>query len=151
MKVLVFSIGPDRYCLRLAAVSRVLPAVALKHVPQAPACVAGLLDLHGAPVPVLDLARLAGFASDQIWFDTRIIVVDYPAGGGEPRALGLRAEHVIGIETLDEALFADAGASGAPFLGQVAPTPAGMLQLVEVGQLLSPAVRALLFQPAVAP
>jgi chemotaxis-related protein WspB len=151
MKVLVFSIGPDRYCLRLAAISRVLPVVDLKHIPLAPDFVAGLLDLHGAPVPVIDLSRLAGQAAEQVWFDTRIILVDYPAGDGGPRQLGLQAEHVIGIETLDEELFADGGATGAPFLGQVASHPAGMLQLVEVDQLLSPAVRALLFQPAVAP
>lgn len=150
MKVLVFTIGPDRYCLPLAAVGRVLPAAALKHIPLAPPFVAGLLDLHGAPVPVIDLSLLAGFACEQTWFDTRIVVVDYPAGDGE-RMLGLRVEHVIGIDTLDEALLADGGAAGAPFLGRMASTAAGMLQLVEVAQLLPGAVRALLFQPAAAP
>ncbi len=150
MKVLVFTIGPDRYCLRLAAVGRVLPAVELKHIPLAPPFVAGLLDLHGAPVPVIDLSLLAGFACEHTWFDTRVILVDYRLDDGQARPLGLRAEHVTGIETVDEALFADGGAAGAPFLGQVASTPAGMLQLVEVVQLLSPAVRALLYQSGAA-
>jgi chemotaxis-related protein WspB len=151
MKVLVFSIGPERYCLRLAAVGCVLPAADLKHIPLSPPCVAGLLDLHGAPVPVIDLSVLAGFACPPTWFDTRIIVVDYPCADGQPRQLGLRAEHVTGIESLGDAMFADGGAAGAPFLGQVASTPAGMLQLVEVAQLLPLAVRALLFQPGAAP
>jgi chemotaxis-related protein WspB len=150
MKVLVFSIGPDRYCLRLRAIARVLPAVDLKHLPLAPAFVAGLMDLHGAPVPVIDLSRLAGVVAEQVWFDTRIILVDYPVGNGATRQLGLLAEHVIGIETLDEMRLADGGVTAAPFLGQVAPGTAGMLQLVEVERLLAPDVRERLFQEAVA-
>jgi chemotaxis-related protein WspB len=148
MKVLVFSIGPDRYCLRLRAIARVLPAVELKQLPLAPDCVAGLMDLHGEPVPVIDLSRLAGVDAEQLCFDSRIILVDYPVDGGATRQLGLLAEHVTGIETLDEALLADSGVDSAPFLGQVAASAAGMLQLVELEHLLAPAVRALLFQPA---
>jgi chemotaxis-related protein WspB len=148
MKVLVFSIGPDRYGLRLSAIRRVLPVVELKQFPLAPSFVAGLMDLHGEPVPVIDLSRLAGFEPEQVWFDTRIVLVDYRAGDGALRQLGLLAEHVIGIETLDPATLADSGIDGAPFLGQVAGVEAGLLQLVETGQLLPPEVTALLFPPA---
>lgn len=144
MKVLVFHIGLDRYGLRLGAVARVLPAAGLKRLPLAPAFVAGLLDLHGEPVPVIDLSQLAGAPARQLWFDTRIILIDYPAEGGS-RSLGLLAEHVAGIETVDEASFADSGVAGAPFLGQVAGGAANMLQLVEPEGLLTQEVRALLF------
>jgi chemotaxis-related protein WspB len=143
MNVLVFSIGTQRYGLRLRAIVRVLPVVALRQLPLAPGFVAGLMDLHGEPVPVIDLSRLAGITPEQVWFDTRIILVDYPAGDGSVRPLGLLAEHVIGIETLDQAQLADSGVDAAPFLGQVAP---GMLQLVEPAQLLAADVRDLLFQ-----
>jgi chemotaxis-related protein WspB len=148
MKVLVFTIGADRYGLRLGAIARVLPAVNLTQLPLAPPFVAGLMDLHGEPVPVIDLSRLAGVTPQQVWFDTRIILVDYKAGDGDSgglRPLGLMAEHVLGIETLVEATLADSGVDTAPFLGQVAATGAGMLQLVEPEQLLTPGVRALLF------
>ena len=141
MKVLAFTIGPDRYGLPLRAVARVLPVMALKQLPGAPDFVTGLMDLHGAPVPVLDVSRLAGLAVEQIWLDSRIVLIDYPAGDGISRPLGLLVEHVVGIENvLDAALF-DAGIDGAPFLGQVATS----LQLVEVNELLAPDVRALLF------
>jgi chemotaxis-related protein WspB len=145
MKVLAFSIGPDRYGLRLRSIVCVMPVVALKQIPLAPSFVAGLMDLHGAPVPVIDLSRLAGVTPEQLWFDSRIVLVDYG-----PHQLGLLAEHVMGIETLDAAALNDSGVDGAPFLGQVAAGAAGMLQLVEVEQLLTPDVRALLF-PAGAP
>lgn len=152
MKVLVLSIGADRYGLPLAAITRVLPVLALKQVPLAPPCVAGLMDLHGQPVPVIDLSTLAGCPPRALWFDTRIVLASYrldaaPHGGGERAPIGLLAEHVAGIETVDPASLRAAGIEGAPFLGQVASSPAGLLQLIEVDQLLTAEVRALLFQP----
>ena len=145
MKVLVFHIGPDRYGLALAGVARVLPVVALKHLPLAPPFVAGLMDLHGEPVPVIDLSRLAGLVPAQTWFDTRIILVDYPLADGAKACLGLLAEHVTGIEALDPAALRESGIDSAPFLGRVAGSAAGMLQLVQLEQLLTPEVRKLLF------
>lgn len=173
MKVLVFTIGPDRYGLPLVSITRVLPAAALKQVPLAPDFVAGLLDLHGEPVPVIDLSRLAGLARAEVWYDTRIILADYPLPGGSA-PIALLAEHVTGVETLDPHTLREPGVASAPFLGQVTGGGTGgggnagrgqtgtgkagtgkagttMLQLVELDQLLPPEVRALLFQPKAAP
>ena len=150
MKVLVFHIGPDRYALPLAAISRVLPVVALKQVPLSPAFVAGLMDLHGEPVPVIDLSLLAGFMPREVRFDTRIILVDYPLPDGTNASLGLQAEHVAGVETLDPDALRAPGVRSAPFLGDVAGGGAGMLQVVELDALLPAAVRELLFQPKAA-
>ena len=140
MKVLVFHIGPDRYGLPLRAIARVLPAVELKHIPLAPAWIAGLMDYHGAPVPVVDLSRLSGFTPEQVWFDSRIVLADY-----EGQLLGLLVEHVVGIDAIDPARLADSGIVSAPFLGQVVGMETGMLQLVDVAHVLNDDVRALLF------
>lgn len=147
MNVLVFHIGAERYGLRLAAISQVLPAAALKALPLTPPYVAGLLDLHGAPVPVIDLARLAGLAPSALRFHTRIVVADYVAGDGRVRALGLLAERVQGVQEVAPGLLAASGVRGAPFLGQVATDGGAMLQLVEIEHLLPADVRALLFPP----
>ncbi|MES2900557.1 MAG: chemotaxis protein CheW [Pseudomonadota bacterium] len=146
MKVLVFQIGPDRYGLPLTLTARVLPVMEMKRVPLAPDFVAGLIDLHGNPVPVIDLSRLAGIVPDQVWHDTRIILVHYPAVGGDV-LLGLLAEHVTGIADVAADALQDSGIEGAPFLGQVASDVHGMLQLVQLDELLAPDVRALLFPP----
>ena len=146
MKVLVFHIGPDRYGLRLGAIARVLPVVSLKQVPLSPPYVAGIMDLHGEPVPVIDLSHLAGFIAEQVWFDTRIILVDYPLPGGASALLGLQAEHVAGVEQIDQGALREPGLDSAPFLGKVAGGSDGMLQLVELDQLLPPDVCQLLFQ-----
>ncbi|NHZ89132.1 chemotaxis protein CheW [Massilia sp. CCM 8733] len=152
MKVMVFHIGADRYALPLWAVARVVPAAALKAIPRAPAWVAGLLDLHGEPVPVIDLSSLAGVPPAQLWYDSRIILVDYrldqALGDGATRPLGLLAEHVVGVDSVDGEALLEPGVAGAPFLGRVSASAAGMLQLVSLDQLLAPDVRALLFQGA---
>lgn len=149
MKVLLFHIGRDRYGLPLAGIVRVLPLLELKQLPLTPDYVAGLMDLHGTPVPVIDLSRLAGLPAAAAQFDTRIVIVDYRAPGGETvRALGLLASQVRGIADIDPQQLEDSGVATAPFLGQVASDADGIVQLVELEHLLPPDVRALLFQDA---
>ncbi|MFS2007431.1 chemotaxis protein CheW [Duganella sp. CT11-25] len=148
MKLLIFHIGADRYGLRLRDVVRVLPLLELKHLPLAPDPVAGLMDFHGQSVPVIDLCRASGLPSGEDHFDTRIIVADYHAPEGTDHLLGLRAERVLGVQEVSEAQLADSGVQAAPFLGQVASDAQGMLQLVELEQLLPESLRALLFQPS---
>ncbi|GAB2876742.1 chemotaxis protein CheW [Pseudoduganella ginsengisoli] len=149
MKLLVFHIGPDRYGLPLKQIRRVLPLMELKQVPLAPPAVAGLMNLHGQPVPVIDLARLAGYEASAEHFDTRIVLSDYTAPGGAVHALGLLAERVLGVQEVNDAQLMDPGVRAAPFLGKVSGHAgggrAGMVQLVVLDQLLPPDVRAALF------
>jgi len=150
MKVLVFHIGRERYALPLTAVLRVLPVARLKPLPGAPHYVPGLLDLHGEPVPVVDLSRLAGTPPSAVRYDTRILLLDVPAAG-RLRRLGLKAERVAGIADIDAQL-RDGGVAAAPWLGRVAAGSAGaggetscMLQLIEPARLLAPEVAIELF------
>lgn len=145
MKVLVFHIGADRYGLPLRQVRRVLPLLELKGMPLAPDSVAGLLNLHGDPVPVIDLSRISGGAPSRQHFDTRIVVADYTAPEGTVHALGLMAERVQGVQDVSAQDLAPSGVQAAPFLGQVAGDAKGMVQLVEVNDLLPAELRARLF------
>jgi chemotaxis-related protein WspB len=145
MKALVFHIGADRYGLPLREVGRVLPVMELKQLPGAPGFVAGVMDLHGQPVPVIDLTRLAGGEPGELVTDTRILLVEYPHPG---RLLGLLAERVEGIVAVDEADLTEDGIDGPDYLGPVSPQPGGLLQLVRPAALLDAEVRALLYPPA---
>ena len=145
MKVLVFHIGADRYGLPLRQVRRVLPLLELKAIPLAPDSVAGLMNLHGDPVPVIDLSRIGGGAPSRQHFDTRIVVADYTDPEGTVHALGLMAEGVQGVQELAQQELAPSGVQAAPFLGQVAGDAHGMVQLVDVDALLPAALRARLF------
>ena len=52
---LLFNLGADRYALPASVVRKIMPLQRLKHVPEAPAWVVGLLSYHGEIIPVLDL------------------------------------------------------------------------------------------------
>ena len=147
MKVLVFHIGHDRYGLPLRVVRRVLPLLELKALPLAPEAVAGLMNLHGDTVPVIDLSRISGGAPARQQFDTRIVLVDYTAPDGVTHALALLAERVSGVQDVAEQALQPSGVQAAPFLGAVAGDAEGLVQVVEVERLLPAELRALLFQP----
>lgn len=146
MKAMMFHIGRERYALPLVAVRQVLPAARLTGLPGAPDYVPGLLDLHGEPVPVIDLSRLAGSPPDAVRYDTRILLVEVPALG-RLRRLGLKAERVAGVADLGPQLRAG-GVVAAPWLGRVASVEGGMVQLLDPEQLLAPEVERLLFAEA---
>lgn len=148
MKVLVFHIGPDRYGLPLAAIRSVMPLMALKAMPGAPDAVAGLMNLHGTGIPVLDVSRIAGGDPAARRIDTRIVLVDYTGPDKAVHALGLVTERVLGVQDVDDTALAPAGVLAAPFLDRLAGDAQGLVQLVEPDRMLPDALRAVLFQQA---
>ncbi len=161
MLFLLFRLGDDRYALEAGAVVEVLPLARLKQIPQAPAGVAGLLDLHGMPVPVVDLSLLALGRPARAVMSTRIVLIRYPGRGpdrdtgrrDEERLLGLIAEYATETMRRAPADFVDAGvrSDAAPYLGPVTQDALGLVQWIAVDRLLTPAVRDALFQDAAAP
>ena len=165
MQVLVLQLAGVRYALETRHVVRVLPAMRLTPLPRCPAYIAGVMNLHGTPVPVLDLARIvttAGIESDMqpatarvtdpavdggTCFDTRIVLAECGQPGAARRLLGLRAEHVIGIRSIDPAAIAPSGVHDphSGFLGQVIGNEQPMLQLITLQHLLPAHVATWLF------
>ena len=146
MQFLVFHLGKDRYGLSTGRLTRVLPLMELKQLPGAPGYVAGLMNFHGAPVPVIDLCALSGGDMCAPHFDTRILLVDYRANEVRHR-LGLIVERVTGVAKIDTAAFTDTDVAmgNAPFLGKVAAEDGSLLQLVDIEHLLTADARAILF------
>ena len=145
MQVLVLKLGELYYALATRQVLRVLPSMELTRLPRAPGFIAGIMNYHGKPVPVIALARLSAEknadlppAGGTAAFDTRILLVDYVSPAGVTRLLGLRAEHVIGIRHIDPADIAETGVCDAnsPFLGRVVTNHQPMLQLIDLAHLL---------------
>src|SRR5579862_760192 len=139
MLFFVFHLGNDRYAIDAAQVIEVLPLVNVKHIPQAAAGVAGIFDYHGVPVPLVDLAALALGQASRRWMSTRIIMVNYCIQPGETHLLGLLAERATEMLRLAEEDFTDGGVRvpDTPYLGAVATDAAGIIQKVEIGDLLS--------------
>lgn len=77
-------------------------------IPEAPAHLAGLIDVRGAAVPVIDLRVKLGLPPREAAAETRILVLDVPVEG-RCLSLGLIADRVFEVTALD--------------VGSVAPPP----------------------------
>jgi chemotaxis-related protein WspB len=148
MLFLLFQMGDDRYALDVLQVAEVLPLVRVKVIPQAPAWVAGIIDYHGAPVPLIDLCQLALGCPARRRFGTRIILVNYRDHEGTPHLLGLLAERATEIMRRDPTDFVVSGVGNdpAPYLGSLAVDVRGMVQWITVDKLLPPSVSDHLFK-----
>ena len=86
------------FALPLARVIEVLRMVAMEPVPEAPAWLAGLVNLRGRALPVMDPRARLGLPPRAPGLNTRLIVVE--AGG---RWLGLLADEVTEVLTQNAA------------------------------------------------
>ncbi|MFJ4346966.1 chemotaxis protein CheW [Pseudomonas sp. NPDC089401] len=140
---LQFRLNRQRFALDVREVIEVLPRRPLKPIAQAPAWVAGILPHRGVLVPVVDLSALSFAQPAAERTSTRLVLVRY------------RTEHVLGLvlEQATETLrcapeeFQPYGLDNgeARYLGPVREDAQGLLQRIEVDDLLPAAVRELLF------
>ncbi|WP_374978783.1 chemotaxis protein CheW [Pseudomonas solani] len=126
---LLFGMGSDRYALDVRDVLEVMPLRQLKRVAGAPTWVAGVFDWRGSPKA---RARTS----------TRLVMVRY-AG----HSLGLILEQATETLRCQPEAFQDYGLDGgeARYLGPVFRSAQGLVQRVEVAELLGEEARALLF------
>ncbi|MDB6154200.1 MAG: cheW-like domain protein, partial [Chthoniobacteraceae bacterium] len=148
MLFLLFYLGQDCYALEAAQVAEVVPFLSIKQIPLAATGVAGMLNYRGEAVPVIDLSVLTLGSPSAVRLSTRIVLVHYADSFGGKRLLGLIAEKVTETVRLERTDFAGTGIANraAPYLGPVAATARGMIQWVEVANLLPDSVREILFQ-----
>ena len=142
MLVLTFRVGPTPYAVPVRQVVEVVPRVALRPVPHSPACVPGLLHYRGAAVPVIDLGLLLGGSPCADRLDTRILLVEGATGGSSSSRIGLLAEQVNDLVTVQDDRLAMAAPKipHAPYLGRVFETEVGLLQLIDPDRIALTAV-----------
>ena len=122
MRHVVFRIDRDRYALPLTAVREVVVApAAFRHVPLAPACIRGVMNLRGRIVTVVDLPLLVHSRASPASELQRVVMLD--RGRHE---LGLLVTAVETVETIERTTAAStsslAFAKGVARLGAVAVT-----------------------------
>lgn len=149
---LQFSLGEQRFALDAREVVEVLPRRALKPIAQAPAWVVGILSHRGALIPVIDLSALSFATPAQLRTSTRLVLVHYRA---DPQRTDLQLGLILerATETLrcqpDEFQPYGLDNLNAPYLGPVRADALGLLQRIEVAQLLSAEARQLLYSDQV--
>lgn len=122
-QLVVFRLDEQRYALPLASVERIVRAVEVTVLPDAPAIVLGAIAVAGRILPVLNLRRRFGLPEREINPDDQFLIahttrrivalvvdeaqglIEYPAAGIVPPARivpGL--ERIQGVVKLDEGL-----------------------------------------------
>jgi chemotaxis signal transduction protein len=106
--------GGHAYGIPVSAVVEVTRMVALAPLPDAPQWVAGVADLRGVPVPVVDLAARLGRAPRAPVLERRIVVAGDRA---DPVGLvGLVVDEVTGVARAGRAAGEGEGGSASPLV-----------------------------------
>lgn len=142
-----FVVDNNRFVLSAADVVGIVPLAALHDVPHAPDYVAGILNYHGASVPVIDMTKLMKGTSTEYRLSARIVLFKMDMAGKESSMVGLLAEKVTEVMRLQESEFKDSGVKNrdAKYLGEVVTDNYGMLQRLNVNKLLPQAAKKMLF------
>jgi purine-binding chemotaxis protein CheW len=130
---ILFRIDSRRCALDARSVEEVLPAVTVRPLPGQPPYVAGVIDLRGTIIPVLDLRVRFGGTARPMELDDRLIVAS-----ARGRTLA------IWVDAVDDfipagAAFAPAGGllTGDVSLAGVASTPDGLTTIHNLGAFVA--------------
>ncbi|WP_126455750.1 chemotaxis protein CheW [Sulfuriflexus mobilis] len=143
MLLLSFNMGKERYVIETRNIVEIVPRVHLKRIPGAGESIPGMLNYHGQAIPVIDISMLCHGTAAEDTLTSRIILVNYT----DNRILGLLAEKVTETFFIEESEFESSGIqiNDFEFLGDLAEHKNGLVQLINVDQLLSGDIQAMLF------
>lgn len=129
-----FSLGEQRYALRLSAVDRVIRAVEISPLPQAPEIVAGIINLHGQVIPVINMRRRFHLPERDIAL-TDCLVIAHTAR----RLAGLVVDAVTGVIEYPEQSIAGAESilPGLEYLEGVVKLQDGLVLIHDLDKFLS--------------
>jgi purine-binding chemotaxis protein CheW len=122
-QILVFTLDELAYALPLSKVVKVIHAIEIRHLPEAPEIITGIINVQGRIIPVTDIRKRFGLLTREIDPDDRLIIadtgkrqvailVDTVTGIRDlaPRQLAVAketlpfAEHIRGVAKVDDGL-----------------------------------------------
>jgi purine-binding chemotaxis protein CheW len=127
--VVTFTIDGATCGVPLQYVERALPMPAVAMLPEAPSVILGVINLHGAVVPVLDLRRRLGLPHRPYGASAHLLVVRTAR-----RRLAIAADQVVGVARLphDSVAAVDSATSRAGAVTGAAALPGGLVLLHDV-------------------
>ncbi len=138
---LEFKIREQFFAVPIGKVAEILRMVEITKVPQTETFVAGVMNLRGKVVPVIDLRMRLGFQTMEVTKHTCILVVDSDTG-----SKGMIVDAVVGVQTfaadqLDPPSELTQANSSTPLLG-VGKTEARVTLLLDLGRVFVTSVPA---------
>jgi purine-binding chemotaxis protein CheW len=75
-QIVIFTLDELKYAIPLHSVKRVIHAVEIRFLPEAPEIISGIIDLQGQLIPVVNIRKRFGLADREISLDDQIIIAD---------------------------------------------------------------------------
>jgi purine-binding chemotaxis protein CheW len=143
MTLIEFDCQGHRFALPLGCVRRVVPSAAPAPLPGAPAAVAGILNIAGELVAVVDFSRLVGFPSFPIQLSQRLLVI-----GVDGFRVGFLVDDVLGVTERDpdDAREVHHGLAGAELVSDIVRLIDGLCLIVDPERFLLDKERAQLYR-----
>jgi purine-binding chemotaxis protein CheW len=94
-QIVVFSLDELLYALPLPSVVKVIHAIEIRHLPEAPEIITGIINVKGRIIPVADIRKRFGLSVREIDPDDRLIIADTGK-----RQVAILVDTVTGIRDL---------------------------------------------------
>lgn len=135
MAMLLFHVGENRYVIDNQFISRVVPLVYLNQsMPYESPVIAGLLNLSGVLIPVLDFCQLIEQRAAIKVFHSRIVLLRDPQSGQKDDLIGVIGEKITEIVDLSPSKFVDPSfyLHHLPYLDGVYSDEHGIIQRIDI-------------------
>ncbi len=137
-QLVTFQLGEEEFGVEILAVRDINRLSAITHVPEAPPHLAGVVNLRGKVIPVMDLRSRLGMPTTEPTKDSRIVAVEVHG-----LVLGLLVDRVRQVMRISSQIIEPAPtmASGlsADYIEGVGKLPDRLLILLNLGRLFDQA------------
>lgn len=135
-ELITFGIAGQRFGINIMAVREIRAWSPVTRLPRVPDYVAGVVNLRGAVLPVVDLAARLGWAATEATPRNPIIVIEYL---GQLR--GLIVHDVADIVSIENGSLQQPDGAGyetmAHFLNGIAPLGEDMVMVLDLNRLMA--------------
>lgn len=101
LKVLTFDLSGETFALEANFVCEISDLLPETVVPGSTPIAGSVINFRGSVIPVADLHLAFNLDSQKISLDSRFIVIELDCGGGDTCLVGLKADKVHEVTTLD--------------------------------------------------
>ena len=133
-QLVVFNLDDQQYALNLACVERIVRAVEVTHLPDAPDTILGVINVEGRVIPVVNTRKRLGLAERGIELQDLFLIVQQ-----DGRALALLGDEVKPVleVSAQQVVASDKVLPGSGYVQGVAKLEEGMVVVLTVDKMLS--------------
>jgi purine-binding chemotaxis protein CheW len=133
-RLVLFIVEDQKYALPLEVVDRVVRAVEVTPLPEAPPVIAGIFNLQGRPVPVVDLRRRFRLAERAVDIDDHFVVAK-----SATMLVAFPVDEALGLvkDLDDEPIPAADVVPDLPYVAFVVPSGADMVYVLDIDIVLT--------------